>query len=300
MNFFSYRKINITLLAILLAAVFFSGCSKSTVQQSTSNMSESATSGQQVSVKMLDIGQGDSILIKTNQKTVLIDTGDVDQRDKLVALLKKENVKTIDQLIITHPHADHLGGAYAVLKNFIVKEVYDNGQSTTTATYRTYLKLLKEKKIVYKQLSADDILDFGNEVKFKVFSPAKGSVNGDNLNNGSVVGKLSFGEFSMLFTGDAEAEVEKELTQKYGKELQSTILKSPHHGSKTSSNRNYLKIVKPEAVLISVGAGNDYKHPHQVTLNKYKDLKLKVYRTDLNGTITINTDGKTYQITSEK
>ena len=94
--------------------------------------------------------------------------------------------------------------------------------------------------------------------------------------------------------------MEKRMLKEYGKSLASQVLKSPHHGSKTASNRNYLKAVAPKEALISCGAGNDYKHPHQVTLNKYRDLKIKTYRTDTDGTITVKTDGKTYEIAKEK
>ncbi|WP_110955941.1 ComEC/Rec2 family competence protein [Anaerosinus massiliensis] len=251
-------------------------------------------------IKMLDIGQGDAILIKTGEQVILIDTGDVDMRDKLVDLLKKEDIHRIDKLIISHPHADHLGGAYAVLKNFEVKQIYDNGQPTTTSTYRTYMKLINQKKIPYKQLLDSDNLDFGNGVSFKVFSPTASEIKtGGDLNNNSIVGKLTYQKFSMLFTGDCETEREKVILKKYGNQLKSTILKSPHHGSKTSSNRNYLKAIDPEAVLISCGKNNDYKHPHDVTLNKYEDLKLNIYRTDKDGSVTIDTDGISYSIEKE-
>jgi competence protein ComEC len=260
---------------------------------------QTKTSGP-VTIKMLNIGQGDSILIKTGEQVILIDTGDVDMRNKLVELLKKENVHQIDKLIITHPHADHLGGAYAVLKEFTVKQVYDNGQTTTNATYRTYMKLITSKKIPYKQVLDCENLDFGSGVSFKVFSPTADEIKaGGDLNSNSIVGKLVYNKFSMLFTGDCEADRERLILAKYGNALKSTILKSPHHGSKTSSNREYLKTIAPEAVLISCGVNNDYKHPHDVTMNKYNDLKMKIYRTDKDGSITIETDGNTYKIQKE-
>lgn len=121
-----------------------------------------------------------------------------------------------------------------------------------------------------------------------------------DLNADSIVGKLIYGDFSMLFTGDSEAETEKDLLKTYGTDLKSTILKVPHHGSKTSSDRSYLQAVAPDAGLISLGAGNDYGHPHKVTLNKYNALNIKLYRTDQDGSITVTTDGKTYNIQKEK
>lgn len=291
-----FKVINVVVLAWLLCAVMIAGCGVGSAPSSAPAQGDG-----QLTIRMLDIGQGDSTLIKAGGEIVLIDTGDVEMRDRLVELLKKEGVETIDKLIISHPHADHLGGAYAALKSFKVKSVYDNGQAAATNTYRTYMKLIKQQNIPYKQLAEGDRIELGGGVEFKVFHPDSSNIKGsEDLNNNSIVGKLTYRKFSMLFTGDSEAEAEKAMLAKYGKELKSTLLKSPHHGSKTSSNRNYLKAVAPEAALIPVGKDNDYKHPHAVTINKYKDLGIKIYRTDQDGAITVKTDGTTYEITKER
>lgn len=298
MNFLRTKGRCIVSLLLAMLLIVCVGCSLNT-KSAVAPIKENIT--QNLTIKMLNIGQGDSILVRTGAQVILIDTGDIEMREPLVAMLKKEGVTTIDKLIITHPHADHLGGAFAVLNNFKVASIYDNGQTTNTSTYRTYLKTLKKQNIAYQQITAGSNLDFGNGAGFTVFSPTTSDIkSSDDLNNNSIIGKLVYGNFSMLFTGDSEAAMEKAIIQKYGKELKSTILKSPHHGSKTSSNRNYLKMVAPEAVLIPVGVDNDYKHPHAVTLNKYNDLKLKIYRTDQDGAITIETDGKSYNIVKEK
>lgn len=194
------------------------------------------------------------------------------------------------------------------------------------------MKQLKAKGIKHQALKAGDVLDFGSGVSFKVFYPTKelvekGTQKGykHDPNNESVVGKLTYGDFSMLFTGDAEQPVEEQLLKADAKDLRSTILKSPHHGSSTGSSVAYLKAVWPEAVLISCGQGNDYGHPHTDVLARYlgkdtykdrrdgsqKKTKLvkndkgevykgKVYETDKNGTITITTDGKDYSIKAEE
>lgn len=282
-----------------IAAAFmlvFAGCS------AEKNASTAGGAQGELKIEMLDIGQGDAALIRTKDQTIMIDTGDIDERDRLVQLLKERDIKTIDKLIITHPHADHIGGAYALFKNFQVKEVYDNGDDTTTQTYRTYLKNIKQQSIPRHQLKAGDEVDFGSGVTFKVFSPTEQMVKTEkDLNNNSIVGQLRYGEFTMLFTGDAEKEAEAAILKQYGSEVKSLVLKSPHHGSRTSSSDAFLKAVGAKDVLISLGAGNDYGHPHKETLARYKKYDMNVYRTDLNGTITVTANGTAdYTIATEK
>lgn len=282
-----------------IAAAFmlvFAGCS------AEKNASTAGGAQGELKIEMLDIGQGDATLIRTKDQTIMIDTGDIDERDRLVQLLKERDIKTIDKLIITHPHADHIGGAYALFKNFQVKEVYDNGDDTTTQTYRTYLKNIKQQSIPRHQLKAGDEVDFGSGVTFKVFSPTEQMVKTEkNLNNNSIVGQLRYGEFTMLFTGDAEKEAEAAILKQYGDEVKSLVLKAPHHGSRTSSSEAFLKAVGAKDVLISVGAGNDYGHPHKETMARYKKHDMNVYRTDLNGTITVTANGTAdYTIATEK
>lgn len=284
----------IFLLILIILAIFCVGCSKGNTTTSKSN--------DNIKIEVLDIGQGDASLIYTKDEIIMIDTGDVDERDQLIKLLKERDISTIDKLIITHPHADHVGGAYAVFKNFKVKEVYDNGDTTTSKTYQTYLKNIKEQNIPYHQLKAGDNVDFGGGVSFKVFSPTEKMLkNDDDLNNNSLVGQLCYNDFTMLFTGDSEREAEQTMVKTYGNELQSDVLKSPHHGSRTSSSDDYLKTVKANDVIISLAANNEYGHPHKQTMERYKKYNMNVYRTDKDGTVTILTDGSdNYTITKEK
>ena len=304
------RKLALGMMLLLLLFMA-AGCGSSAPATSAAAKSSAAVQtasqagGLLLTIKMLDVGQGDALLIRTAEQTILIDTGDLDEHEKLKAALKKENVTTVDKLIITHPHADHLGGASVVFQECKVKEVYDNGEAVTPKFYRDYLKTIKSKGIAYKALADGDVLDFGGGVTFRVLSPVKGDApkkkdGKPDLNNNSIVGQLQYGKFSMLFTGDCEAEYEKKILSRYGSSLKSTVLKAPHHGSKTSSSLAYLKAVQPEAALISCGAGNDYGHPHKITLDHYEKLKIKAWRTDLNGTITVTSDGSTYDIKGEK
>ncbi len=261
-----------------------------------------------ISIKMLDVGQGDAILIQTQEQTVLIDTSDVDERDKLRAQLAKAGVKKIDKVILTHPHADHIGGMEVLLDgSYEIGSIYDNGMPSTSKLYLSYMKKAKARGIPHHALKAGDVLDFGGGAQFKVLSPEeslvqKGQQKGykHDPNNESVVGRLTFGQFAMLFTGDAEKEAEASIAARYGSELKSQVLKAPHHGSKTSSSAAYLRLVQPETCVISCGAGNDYGHPHKETLKKYAAIHAETYETDKNGTITITSDGKSYEVKEEK
>ncbi len=303
------KSFSFLLVAILSLCLLLTGCGTKTAEQENGGQNNPAATvaAKKLTVKMLNVGQGDAILIETPEQTVLIDTSDLDEQEKLRNELKKANVKRIDKLILTHPHADHIGGVQGVvLKEYEVGEVYDNGMPSKSKLYINYMKQLKQKNIKRHGLKAGDELDFGGGVKFKVFAPdkavvEKGSKTTDNHdpNNESVVGKLVLGSFAMMFTGDAEKVEEEPIVKAYGGELKCNVLKAGHHGSKTSSSAEFLRAVSPEVALISCGAGNDYGHPHAQTMKKYRSLNLKIYETDKNGTITITTDGKTYDIVPE-
>lgn len=287
------------IVAVVLALlVFMAGCSNLIVQPGGTV----STEGAPLTVKVLDVGQGDAILIRTRQQTVLVDTGDVPARDKLVSLLKAQGINTIDKLIITHPHADHIGGAAAVFQNFAVKQVYDSGQKTTTNLYKQYLIQIKKRKIPFTVVAAGTTINVDNEVILKVLAPAKPFIGGSDpdLNNNSIVTRLEFGKFSMLLTGDAERKAEEKMLKQDAGTLKSTLLKSGHHGSRTSSSVPFLQAVRPEAVLISVGADNEYQHPHPNIIKRYNQNKITVYRTDTDGTLTVTTDGNAYAITKER
>lgn len=255
-----------------------------------------------LTVKVLDVGQGDAILIRAKDQIVLVDTGDVPAKDELVKMLKNQGITTIDKLIITHPHADHIGGATAVLQAFTVKQIYDSGQKTTSNLYKQYLTQIQKKNIPFTVVSAGMTIDLGNDMVLNILAPDKSLINGteSDLNNNSIVAKLVYQNFSMLLTGDAESESEARMLKKDAAILKSVVLKSGHHGSRTSSSVPFLQAVSPEAAIISLGANNEYHHPHPSTLKKYQDKKIAIYRTDKDGTVTVSSDGKNYTITKER
>jgi len=300
-------KILILLLALTMA-VLASGCQSaantvsSLKSQAHSAVNSSAPGQGKLSVKVLDIGQGDAILIQSSGQVTLIDTGDIPMREKLVADLKSLGITTVDQLIITHPHADHFGGALGVLQNFTVKHVYDSGQQAATKSFQQYLSQVKQQNIPFDIVVKGQVLDLGGGAQLKILAPIQPYLTQthSDFNNNSIVAKLTFGTFSMLFVGDSEQEAESRLLQTYGSELHSLVLKVGHHGSHTSSKPEFLKAVAPEIAIVSVGQNNDYHHPHPSTVKRYGDFGIALLRTDLNGTVTVTTDGSTYQVTKEK
>lgn len=300
------------LAALCLALmVLLGGCGTSTTQGSGTQRASAATvtdSDKALHVSMLNVGQADATLIQYKGKNMLIDTGDVDSRDALVKQLKDKKVKTLDVVLITHPHGDHLGGMAALFKAFQIKQIYDNRQAANTAMYKNYLKNIKTKNIAYKALKKGDTITLGDDVKFAVLSPGKpftkentqGVSESGLTNDNSIVCKMTYGTFSIMFTGDAQKEVEEQLLKNYkGAELQANVLKIGHHGSKTSSSPAFVAAVKPADATISCGVNNQYKFPHKPTLDTLKKYHVNVYRTDKDGIISIISDGSSYEIKKE-
>ena len=314
--------------------LLMSGCGGSTAEQPSSNSPqpspsvETETPTQQsdppsapvkgdLTIKMLNVGQGDAILIQTKKQNILIDTSDLDERDKLVAELEKTRIRKLDRVILTHPHADHIGGIERLIKDgkLNIKEIDDNSMDSTSKIYKNYEKAAAAAGIPIGHLKDGDVLDFGGGVKFKVYYPtaeliSSGAQKGykHDPNNESVVGHLTYKNFSMLFTGDAEKKVENDLLNSaHRSELKSVVFKASHHGSKTSAGLDFMKTVAPEYVVISAGepdveGGNTYGHPHKAALNNYLKAgvdRSKIYWTYKNGTITISTDGKAWSVTPE-
>ena len=249
--------------------------------------------GGELAIHVLDIGQGDATLLSKDGEWVLIDSGDVDHRPQMKEYLKQYGVSTVSKVIVTHPHADHMGGMLAVFQTAEIEDIYDDGVPTTTNTYRTYLKNIKAKNIRYHKVGAGDTIPLFDGVNFEVLAPVKTIKNerGEaDLNNNSVVGRLVYGNFAMMFTGDAEAEEEKTILNA-GAAVKSDILKVGHHGSRTSSSAAFVKAVAPKIGIISLGAGNSYGHPHAKTLKTLEKHKVEIFRTDRDGTVTVTTTG---------
>ena len=305
---------------ILCCTMLLTGCGQSGGQSSDTAANSKAEAKGQLTISMLDIDQGDAVLIQTGVKNILIDTGDDKyyedgkkgkENTQLLTELQKLKIDHIDTLVMTHAHADHIGKADKVIAQYGVKELVYNGIPSTSKYFINALKAAKANGTKQVKVKAGDVLDFGNGVSFEIVSPSQSLIDEDtaaikakkkvDVNNESVVGRLTFGNFAMLFTGDAEGPVEKDMVASYGKKLKCQVLKAGHHGSKTSSTAEFLKLVQPESVVMSLGVNNQYGHPHEALLNRLQKQGIKnIYRTDANGTITIVSDGSSYSITTEK
>lgn len=249
-----------------------------------------------VAVHFIDVGQGDSILILAPGKTVLIDGGPRSAGTTVVNYLNKQGIKTIDIVISTHPHEDHIGGLLSVLESFTVKEIIDPAVEHTSQTFEDYIDLISDKDIVFTEAKPGLTKDLGGGAQLKIISPHSPSYT--DLNNASIVAKLVFGSTSFLFTGDAEQTAEQQIiNSSYA--LSSTVLKIGHHGSEATS-KAFLEKVNPTYAVICVGAGNSYKHPRQATLDKLKAANVDTYRTDLHGTIVISSDGTSITVKTTK
>lgn len=251
----------------------------------------------------LDVGQGDSELIITPEgKSVLIDAGPPGAGDEVVAALQKKNIQSLDLAVASHPHADHIGGMRPVIENFGIKNFLDSGRDYASKEYERMLGAINDKRIKFIEAKRGMKFDLDSGVKLEVLNPQGNGQwitqvrQGGSLENAnSVVLRLSYSNFSMLFTGDAETETE-EVMMNSGAPLRAQVLKVGHHGSRYATSGEFLDAVAPEAAVISCGAENRYGHPTKQTLDRLQKAGVKIYRTDLNGEIAIVTDGNKFEI----
>lgn len=248
----------------------------------------------ELTVHYLNVGQADSILVTNNDKTMLIDTGDKDGKDVIIPYLENLNIEKIDILIFTHPHKDHIGSGVDVIENFEIGTVYMSSAVTTTKTFEKLIDKIEEKNLETIIPNIGDKISFG-DCDITVLSPSK---EYDDLNNNSIVIRLNYGNTSFLFMGDAEKEAEKDIIE-LGADINVDVLKVGHHGSITSTTKEFLNKVNPSYAVILCGEDNDYNHPNQETLDKLDSMNVKYYRTDINGTILIDSDGNNININCE-
>ena len=261
-----------------------------TATQDNSSQTKQTTSQQgELQVYFLDVGQADSILIKSNNEYLLIDGGNNNDGPLLVKYFQSLGIKEFKYIVGTHPHEDHIGGLDDVIKNFTIDNTYIPDAMTTTKTFEDLLDSIDEKNLTYKVPKINSTFPLGNANLKVIYTGTDTS----DLNNTSIVLKLTYQDISILLTGDATSETEKKILNK---DINSTVLKVGHHGSKYSSTESFLKKVNPKYAIISVGKNNIYNHPATTTINKLEKLNTQIYRTDQDGTILLETNGHNIDI----
>ena len=269
--------------------------STSSISSTSSTPTVLVTSSGSLQVHFIDVGQGDSILILAPDGTViLIDGGEAGSG--ALAYLEDKGIKRVNLMIATHPHADHIGGLVDVLQSLQVDEVVTNGELTTTRTYERFLDAIAGAKAVYTEAKRGDKLAVGS-LSFDVLSPA--GPGGEDLNQGSLVLRLLYGNVAFLFTGDTGREAEAGMLG-VGETFEAQILKVGHHGSYSASSPSFLSAVGPQVAIYSCSLGNSYGHPHVETIAALVEEGAQVYGTDQNGTVVVTSDGTAYQVRTEE
>ena len=247
-------------------------------------------------VHFIDVGQADSALIECDGETMMIDGGNVADSNVVAAYLKKEDVTELNYVVCSHAHEDHVGGLSGALSVTNADNIYAPKTKANTKAYKNFKKKAEEQNVEIKHPNVGDEIQLGSST-VEFLGPV--DENGKDLNSTSIVLKITYGNTSFLFTGDAESDEEEEILNS-GADLKSTVLKVGHHGSRTSTSYPFLREVMPQYAVISVEKGNSYGHPNEDTLSKLSDAGVEVYRTDESGDIVMTSDGNSINIVTAK
>lgn len=269
----------------ILISLITGGCDFESVLSDTVSIQSS-----ELTVSFIDVGQGDSTLIECGGEAMLIDAGLYSERMKVTSYLSSRNIKNLNYCVATHPHSDHIGGMSEVIYSFDVDTLVYPLCEADSSSWNYVLDACDERGVSYFNPQPGDTFTLG-EAEITVLSPYKNDVYSD-LNDYSMVLKLEYEDVSFIFTGDAETQVEKSIL-KDGFDVSADVLKCGHHGSSTSSCKDFVNAVNPAAAVISCGKDNEYEHPHEETLETLNSRNIKIYRTDLSSTIVACSDGET-------
>lgn len=240
-------------------------------------------------VHYINVDQGDAILIQVNNKNLLIDSGPKSHKKQLVKFLNDLNISKLDYVIATHPHEDHIGNMNTVLNSYKVQSFYAPKVYSYTKSFEQMIDSLKSNNLKITPIKRGcNTINLGFQTNVEVFSPINDTY--DNENNYSPVIKISFGNNSFLFTGDAEKEIEDKLIL-LNDDLKADILKVSHHGSSSSTSDSFLNRVSPKYAVISVGKNNIYDHPNDTIISKLNTYNIDILRTDIQNNITLISDG---------
>lgn len=301
LNKFSVMKKNIIVSLLLSIVCVLTACTAEPTEQMPTFTPTPAISAEpteqpvsELTVHFIDVGQADAAILQCEDDTMIIDGGNVADSSLIVAYLKKLNIDNIDSMVCTHAHEDHFGGLSAPLSVMPVGAIYASPMESDSKTYQNF-----------KRKAADQNTEIIHPVNYESFSLGSARVeilacpdNADNLNNTSIILKVTHKNKSFLFMGDAEREEEQTLLDRGL--LKSDVLKVGHHGSDTSTSYPFLREVMPEYAVISVGKDNSYGHPTNEVLSRLRDADVKVFRTDLQGDIIMKSDGDNITVTTAK
>ena len=253
------------------------------------------TNNNLLKVHYLDVGQGDSIFVELpNNETMLIDAAESYQSENIINYLKNLNYQKIDYVIGTHPHTDHIGGLKDIINTFEIGKIYMPKVVSTTKTYESLLMAIKDKNLKINTAKAGTSIIDTDTLKINILAPNNSTYT--ELNNYSVVTKITYGTTKFLFMGDAEKLSENEIKEN----VTADVIKIGHHGSNTSSSIDFIKKVNAKYGIISVGLNNKYNLPKEETITNWENSGTKIYLTSTNGTIRASSDGTNIKIESEK
>lgn len=287
----SKKKINkfLNTIIILLLVLISLAYTKKELVDNKENTNEKAVStlktNSNLEVYYFDVGQADSILIRENDNNILIDAGNNEDGEKLVNYLKNDlNIEKFNMVVGTHPHEDHIGGLDNVVDSFDIDTILMPNATSTSKTFENVLDSIEKKDYKITVPKINEEFNYNN-INIKVLYTG---TDEKDLNNTSIVLKLTYQNNKFLFMGDATSKVEKKLLNE---DIKSDVLKIGHHGSEYSTTKNFLDKVNPQYAIIEVGKNNTYKHPKETTLDKLNKKNIKIYRTDIDGTIKVTSDG---------
>ncbi|MBM7635058.1 ComEC/Rec2 family competence protein [Geomicrobium sediminis] len=275
---------------IFLLTIVLAACDNGFNQSTT----EEAQSMSGAEVVFYDVGQGDSTLLRDQETTILIDTGRHDD-PAVLEYLEADGVQDIDLLILTHPHADHIGQADVILENYDVEEVWMNGQEHTSATYERVIDAVLESEAAYEEPSPGDVATIGG-FEFEVLNPYELT---SNLNDGSLAMRVTYDGVSVLFTGDAEREAEENMMQQ-PELLNADVFHVGHHGSSTSNGEEFLQAVDPEVAIYSADVDSEYGHPHDKVVERFEDLGIELFGTAEHGEVYVIIQDGEWELFSER
>jgi competence protein ComEC len=248
-----------------------------------------------LTANFLDVGQADAALVVCEGAAMLIDGGNVADSDYIYTFLKDRGISHLEFIVGSHAHEDHIGGLAGALNYATVDTAYCPVTEYDSKAFGNFVKYLGAQGKSITVPKAGDSFKLGG-ADVEIIGPVKAS---DEPNNMSIVLRITYGKTSFLFTGDAEREEETDIIEA-GRDLSADVLKVGHHGSNTSTGYRFLREIMPEYAIISCGKGNAYGHPGEETLSRLRDADVSVFRTDLNGTVTVKSDGKSVSIDSER